>query len=353
MTVSAASGFSLSLDRGRGRPVAREQRRADEERVWQVLGASRGEGGILGEGVRQALLRDPTYGPALDSGARSSARNDASRSRCSRTRPRLRGDAARARSHGGGTSCSPAARRRGPRTRSSLAPCARSASTLGRRRCGSATSVACRPTTSARTTGWSSSRCSIRSATCRHRRCSGSRRARARRRRPTTTSEQLREAGRREFDLVLLGIGPDGHTASLFPDQATLSERSRLVVGVPEAGLEPFVPRVSLTLPALAPAQADRVPGHRRVEGGRGRGGVRAGRRARSPRSGVAAGAACASEITVLLDPRCGGGGGVVSVTAVIGVDLGGTKVAVAALATARAGRVADASRPSCRAARS
>jgi hypothetical protein len=31
-----------------------------------VLGASRGEGGILGEGVRQALLRDPTYAPALD-----------------------------------------------------------------------------------------------------------------------------------------------------------------------------------------------------------------------------------------------------------------------------------------------
>jgi hypothetical protein len=30
-----------------------------------VLGASRGEAGILGEGVRQALLRDPTYTPAL------------------------------------------------------------------------------------------------------------------------------------------------------------------------------------------------------------------------------------------------------------------------------------------------
>ena len=42
-----------------------EMRIGDEERVWQVLGASRGEGGILGEGVRQALLRDPTYGPAL------------------------------------------------------------------------------------------------------------------------------------------------------------------------------------------------------------------------------------------------------------------------------------------------
>ena len=35
------------------------------ERTWTVMGASRGEGGILGEGVRQALLRDPTYRPAL------------------------------------------------------------------------------------------------------------------------------------------------------------------------------------------------------------------------------------------------------------------------------------------------
>jgi 6-phosphogluconolactonase len=61
----------------------------------------------------------------------------------------------------------------------------------------------------------------------------------------------LREAGPPEFDLVLLGIGSDGHCASLFPGQDALSERSRLVVGVPEAGLEPFVPRISLTLPAL------------------------------------------------------------------------------------------------------
>jgi 6-phosphogluconolactonase len=63
---------------------------------------------------------------------------------------------------------------------------------------------------------------------------------------------ELRDAGEPEFDLVLLGLGPDGHCASLFPDQPTLAERSRLVVGVEEAGLEPFVPRVSLTLPALA-----------------------------------------------------------------------------------------------------
>jgi 6-phosphogluconolactonase len=62
---------------------------------------------------------------------------------------------------------------------------------------------------------------------------------------------ELRRAGPPRFDLVLLGIGPDGHTASLFPDQESLSVSGRLVVGVPEAGLEPFVPRVSLTLEAL------------------------------------------------------------------------------------------------------
>jgi 6-phosphogluconolactonase len=66
---------------------------------------------------------------------------------------------------------------------------------------------------------------------------------------------ELRAAGPPEFDLVLLGIGPDGHTASLFPGQPTLSERERLVVGVPEAGLEPFVPRITMTLPALSASQ--------------------------------------------------------------------------------------------------
>ncbi len=53
----------------------------------------------------------------------------------------------------------------------------------------------------------------------------------------------------------MLGLGPDGHTASLFPNQASLDERRRLVVGVPEAGLEPFVPRVTLTIAALTAAK--------------------------------------------------------------------------------------------------
>jgi 6-phosphogluconolactonase len=65
----------------------------------------------------------------------------------------------------------------------------------------------------------------------------------------------LAEAGGPVFDLLLLGIGPDGHCASLFPGQSSLNERERLVVGVPQAGLEPFVPRISLTLPALASAR--------------------------------------------------------------------------------------------------
>lgn len=65
----------------------------------------------------------------------------------------------------------------------------------------------------------------------------------------------LRDAEEPEFDLVLLGLGPDGHCASLFPDQPSLAERARLAIGVEEAGLEPFVSRVSLTFSALATAK--------------------------------------------------------------------------------------------------
>jgi glucose-6-phosphate dehydrogenase assembly protein OpcA len=65
VTVAWGEGRTLSLDRAQGGLCARECSPDRGEQSWLVLGASRGEGGILGEGVRQAHLRDPTYSPAL------------------------------------------------------------------------------------------------------------------------------------------------------------------------------------------------------------------------------------------------------------------------------------------------
>ena len=54
-----------------------------------------------------------------------------------------------------------------------------------------------------------------------------------------------------ELDLLLLGLGPDAHCASLFPGDAALGERERHVVGVETPGMAPLVSRISLTLPVL------------------------------------------------------------------------------------------------------
>jgi 6-phosphogluconolactonase len=61
-----------------------------------------------------------------------------------------------------------------------------------------------------------------------------------------------RDPDRPLFDAVIMGVGPDGHTASLFPGAPALAERQRWVVGVSKANVEPFVPRVTLALQTLA-----------------------------------------------------------------------------------------------------
>jgi 6-phosphogluconolactonase len=62
-----------------------------------------------------------------------------------------------------------------------------------------------------------------------------------------------RELGGTIFDLELLGVGKDGHVASIFPNAPTLRQRKHVLPA--EAGLEPFVDRVTLSIPALSSAK--------------------------------------------------------------------------------------------------
>ena len=61
------------------------------------------------------------------------------------------------------------------------------------------------------------------------------------------------ELGDTQLELLLLGMGPDGHVASLFPNAPTLRQHERVLPA--EAGMEPFIDRVTLSVPALSGAR--------------------------------------------------------------------------------------------------
>lgn len=60
---------------------------------------------------------------------------------------------------------------------------------------------------------------------------------------------------RHTFDLILLGMGPDGHTLSLFPGHDFTADGDRLAIPMPAPPLQPRVERITLTLSAVALAR--------------------------------------------------------------------------------------------------
>lgn len=70
----------------------------------------------------------------------------------------------------------------------------------------------------------------------------------------TRYEKRIREAGER-VDCNLLGLGPDGHTASLFPHSPQLDETGRRVVATPVSTLQPFVRRVTMTFSEINSAR--------------------------------------------------------------------------------------------------
>ncbi|MFA6574074.1 MAG: 6-phosphogluconolactonase [Nocardioides sp.] len=67
--------------------------------------------------------------------------------------------------------------------------------------------------------------------------------------------EQVHEHGSGEFEVVMLGIGPDGHVASLFPGHPQLAVDDRIVVGVTDSP-KPPPQRISFTFGALNRARS-------------------------------------------------------------------------------------------------
>jgi 6-phosphogluconolactonase len=109
-------------------------------------------------------------------------------------------------------------------------------------------------------------------------------------------AREYEAAGEPSFDLILLGLGPDAHTCSLFPGDDALGERERPVVGVETPGMAPLVARITFTLPVVNAARrivflvagADKADAVGRAFSGR--------------RDPMAPGSLVEGEVTVLLD---------------------------------------------------
>ena len=65
VTLESATSRMLTLDRAPGGLLARERLGTGETRSWTLLGAPRGEAGILGEALRAVLVPDGVYGRAV------------------------------------------------------------------------------------------------------------------------------------------------------------------------------------------------------------------------------------------------------------------------------------------------
>jgi 6-phosphogluconolactonase len=108
-------------------------------------------------------------------------------------------------------------------------------------------------------------------------------------------------AGRPEFDLILLGMGPDAHICSLFPGADALGEREKPVVGVETPGMAPLLPRITFTLPVVNSARriVFLVTGEEKADA--------VGRAFSGRRAPMAPASLVEGEVTVLLDEGAAG----------------------------------------------